>query len=153
MSPLAWAIMFVLTIAAAWAFTAKLEEVSSAMGEVVPVGQVKVIQHLEGGIIQELHVSDGSNVEEGDSLAQLGLATTAVNKEELQVRLDGLVLKLARLDAEARNKKLSFPSDVAERRPRFQRTEKEAYQARLNEPISLTSARVTVMLHLVRTSL
>ncbi len=141
MRPLAWAIMFVLTITAAWAFSAKLEEVSSASGEVVPVGQVKVIQHLEGGIIQELFVSEGSRVDEGDSLAQLGLAASSVNKEELEVRLDGLLLKLARLDAEARGKKLSFPPDVAERRPQFLRTEDAAFQARLNELNSLVSTQ------------
>ena len=115
------------------------KEVSSASGEVVPVGQVKVIQHLEGGIIQSLFVSEGSNVAEGDALAQLGHAATSVNKAELEVRLDGLILKLARLDAEARNKKLSFPPDVAQRRPEFLRTESEAFQARLSELNSLVS--------------
>ncbi|MDA0261665.1 MAG: HlyD family type I secretion periplasmic adaptor subunit, partial [Proteobacteria bacterium] len=141
MRPLAWSIMFVLAVTSAWAFTAQLEEVSSATGEVVPVGQVKVIQHLEGGIIQDIYVSEGSRVAEGDALAQLGLSATTVNKEELEVRLDGLVLKLARLKAEARGEKLVFPQDVAARRPQFLRTENEAFQARSSELQSLVSSQ------------
>ncbi len=47
-----------------WANFATLDEVSIATGEVVPAGRIKVVQHLEGGIIQEIYVSEGDTVRE-----------------------------------------------------------------------------------------
>ena len=47
--PLTWVIMIVLGVLIVWASAAQLDEVASADGEVVPRGQIKVIQHLEGG--------------------------------------------------------------------------------------------------------
>lgn len=140
MRPLAWVIMFVLGIGTIWAFLTHLEEVATATGEVIPQGQVKVVQHLEGGVIRDIHIDDGSKVKEGDPLLQITLSATAVNREELQVRLDGLILKLARLDAEARNKPLAFPPDVGSRRPEFVRTETDAHEARKNELDSALSS-------------
>ena len=56
----------------AWTQVAKLEEVSVLVGEVVPQDQVKVIQHLEGGIIKDVLVREGEVVKAGDPLMQTG---------------------------------------------------------------------------------
>ena len=37
-----------------WATVAKLDIVSVAQGRVVPSGRIKEVQHLEGGIIEEI---------------------------------------------------------------------------------------------------
>lgn len=129
----AWPVMVLLVIALAWAYFARLEEVSVATAEVVPQGRVKVVQHLEGGIIQDIFVQEGDTVSEGASLLQLDLASTGTNREELQVRLDSEVLVLARLRAEANGTPLEFPSDVASRRPALVSTQRQAYEARLSE--------------------
>ena len=130
MRPLAWVVMILLAALIFWASGAQRDEVSSAEGEIVPIGQIKVIQHLEGGIIELIHVANGSTVEEGDPLVRLNLAAAGVNREELRVTLDGLILKQARLEAEARGKTLSFPDEVASRRRAFTRSELAAYQGR-----------------------
>ena len=98
---LAWPVMLLLAIGLTWANLAKLDEVSIATGEVVPAGRIKVVQHLEGGIIQEIYVLEGDTVKEGQTLLQLDLASSGTNQEELQVRLDSNVLVKARLEAEA----------------------------------------------------
>ena len=69
MRPLAWVVMILLAALIFWASGAQRDEVSSAEGEIVPIGQIKVIQHLEGGIIELIHVANGSTVEEGDQSA------------------------------------------------------------------------------------
>ena len=114
---LAWLIMALLCALGAWAYLAKFEEVAVAQGEVVPQGQVKVIQHLEGGIIEEIYVVDGDKVAAGTPLVQLNLTALGANREELAVRLDSSLLARARLVAEASGKKPVFPKDVAKRRP------------------------------------
>jgi multidrug efflux pump subunit AcrA (membrane-fusion protein) len=48
---LAWAVMILLGGIVMWTWYTELDEVASAEGEVVPQSQVKVIQHLEGGIV------------------------------------------------------------------------------------------------------
>ena len=44
----AWLVVLLLISLGIWASTAELDEVAVAPGRVVPQGQVKVIQHLEG---------------------------------------------------------------------------------------------------------
>jgi adhesin transport system membrane fusion protein len=131
--PVAYGIMFSLVIFTLWAVFTELEEVSVAMGEVVPQGKVKVVQHLEGGIITDIHVQEGDLVREGSKLVQLDLGTGGVNKEELEVRLDGLLLNRARLMAEANESEVNFPQDIVAKRPEMAAATKQSYQARMRD--------------------
>jgi len=134
--PVAWPVMILLFVLVVWANFALLDEVAVAMGEVVPQGKVKVVQHLEGGIIEEIHVAEGDMVRPGDPLVQLDLATSGVNRNELLARLDGQLLVRARLAAEAEGKELEFPGDVSARRPVIAAAEREAFRARERELVS-----------------
>ncbi len=42
-----------------WSAVTRVDEVAATTGEVVPSGQVQVVQHLEGGIIARILVKDG----------------------------------------------------------------------------------------------
>lgn len=116
-----------------WSTVAELDEVSVAAGEVVPQSKVKVVQHLEGGIITNIYVQEGAVVKAGEPLLQLDLAQTAMNKEELEVRLDGLLLSKARQEAEATGAELVLPPEIAARRPDLATSEREAFEARREE--------------------
>jgi len=132
--PFAWSIVILLTGLMIWANFAKLDEVTVATGEVIPQGKVRVIQHLEGGIIEEIHVQEGDAVKKGAPLVQLDLASSGSNMEELQVRLDGHILKRARLEAEATGSpQISFPSEEAVRLPLLVIAERKAFEARSHE--------------------
>ncbi|MSP81922.1 MAG: HlyD family type I secretion periplasmic adaptor subunit [Alphaproteobacteria bacterium] len=124
------AIMLFLVAFVAWALFAQFEEVSIAVGEVVPQGQVKVVQHLEGGIIESIFVQEGDTVKAGDPLLQLDLSASSSREQELTVTLDGFILRRARLDAEASGSDLVFPADVASRRPDTVRSEQLAFETR-----------------------
>ncbi|HLN22523.1 MAG TPA: HlyD family type I secretion periplasmic adaptor subunit, partial [Patescibacteria group bacterium] len=102
----------------------------TATGEVVPEGKVKLIQHLEGGIVRDIYVHDGDLVKEGQALIQLDLPVSAINRDELQVRLDGLNLTRARLLAEVEGKPLVFPADEAKRQPALVEAERHSFEAR-----------------------
>jgi adhesin transport system membrane fusion protein len=137
--PAAWPIMILLAGLLAWSYVTHLEEVAVAMGKVEPLGKSKVIQHLEGGIIQEIYVREGDAVKEGASLLLLDLATAGLNREELQVRLDSELLVKARLEAEAEAKAVAFPADVAKRRPNLVESERQTFEARRRELASTAS--------------
>lgn len=129
----AWPVMIMLVVLFSWAFFAELDEVAVATGEVIPQGKIKVVQHLEGGIVEELFVVEGDAVKEGDTLLQLDLASTGSNLEELRVRLDSQFLVRARLFAEAEGSKLAFPKDAADRRPTLVSAQRQAFKARKRE--------------------
>lgn len=129
----AWPVMLMLTIGLTWANFATLDEVAVATAEIVPAGRIKVVQHLEGGIIQEIYVTEGDTVHEGQTLMQLDLASSGTNREELLVRQDSERLIKARLEAEAEGKELVFPEDVAKRRPAIVSAQRQAFEARRRE--------------------
>ena len=135
----AWPIMILITTLLTWANFAKLDEVSVAMGKVVPLGKTKVIQHLEGGIVQEIFVHEGDTVQEGDKLLLLDLASGGTNREELQVRLDSELATRARLEAEAEGRKLRFPRALEQRQPALVEAQRQAYEARQRERTASTN--------------
>jgi HlyD family type I secretion membrane fusion protein len=83
-----------------WATTAPLSGAVIASGTVSPEGSRRTVQHLEGGIIREFAVKEGSKVKAGDVL--LVLATTGAQSEvaTLTARLRLLAATEARLQAE-----------------------------------------------------
>jgi adhesin transport system membrane fusion protein len=133
MRPIAWTIMALLTVFAGWAWWAQLDEVAVAPAEVVPQGKIKTIQHLEGGIVEEIFVREGDVVKIGDPLVQLDLALGGANKQEILVRIDALELNKARLSAEASGNPVAFPTEVAQRRPDMVAAEERTYLARQAE--------------------
>ena len=89
--PIAWAIMFMLSVAIGWTVVTELTEVAVATGAVIPQGQVRTVQHLEGGIVAGIFVRDGDTVTAGQQLVQIQLAPTDLNPDELRARMDGLL--------------------------------------------------------------
>ncbi|GAL18452.1 HlyD family secretion protein [Vibrio maritimus] len=67
--------MFTLVIMlggfSAWAFLSPLSSAAIAPGVVIVESKRKPIQHLEGGIVNIVHVRDGDRVEKGDLLITL----------------------------------------------------------------------------------
>lgn len=80
-----------------WAFQAPLAAAIIAQGSFVATGQNKIIQHLEGGIIQDIDVREGDHVTAGQILLRLDQTATAANVRELflrQVRLEATEARL-----------------------------------------------------------
>lgn len=128
-----WLIAIAVAGIVVWANFAELEEVAVASGEVVPQGQVKTIQHLEGGIISELFVTEGATVRANDRLLQLDQGLIGSTREEVQIELDGLRLVRARLDAESRDAPLAFPAEEAARRPDIVAAETQTHDGQKRE--------------------
>lgn len=139
-------VAFLIVGALAWASVSSLDEVAIAEGEIVPQGQVRVVQHLEGGIIKDIHVTEGQPVTVGQPLVELDLATAGVNREEIQVRIDGLILKRARLAALVNGTEPDYPAAAAERNPELVSAENEVLdltRAQLESRVSSARERVS----------
>ncbi|MEM8794321.1 MAG: HlyD family type I secretion periplasmic adaptor subunit [Pseudomonadota bacterium] len=73
---------------AVWSFVAPLNAAAIANGEVVLTHERKVVQHLEGGIVEEIMVSEGARIEKG-------AAILAIRDVGQRARLDTLSDQLA----------------------------------------------------------
>ena len=80
-----------------WSFIFEVDIVSNAEGQIIPVGEVKTIQHLEGGIIEKILVKESETVVKDQPLVVLAATASEVDVEELQVRIDSQIIKSIRL--------------------------------------------------------
>lgn len=126
-------VIVLIACAIVWSFFAELDEVSVADGEVVPSAKVKLVQHLEGGIVRLLAVKEGDIVKAGDTLLQLSLGTVGASSEEMQIRIDGMMLSKLRLKAEIAGGALEFPSELETKRVEMAASERATYNARQAE--------------------
>ncbi|WP_371930006.1 HlyD family type I secretion periplasmic adaptor subunit [Bradyrhizobium sp. CCGUVB1N3] len=98
-----------------WSSLAPLESAAIASGVVESESSRKTIQHLEGGIIGKILVSDGDVVRSGQALIALDDTRARAEVQSLQGQLWDAMARVARLEAEQRGyEKLSF-SDTLER--------------------------------------
>jgi HlyD family secretion protein len=100
-----------------WAATAPLAAAVISAGSFVATGENKVIQHLEGGIIQEILVSEGDHVIAGQPLIRLDGIAAQVKQRQLFLRQARLEANVARLEAQVANKpEITFPGIIADNR-------------------------------------
>lgn len=102
----------------AWMFLFTIDIISNAEGQVIPVGEVKTIQHLEGGIIDQILVNEAEIVEKEQPLVILAATASKVEVDEVQVQIDSEIIKSIRLEAEIDNFDVPiFPENLVKERP------------------------------------
>lgn len=93
-------ILGLLVVGSHWAATAALSGAAIAQGTVGAEGRRQTVQHLEGGIIREIRVSEGEEVSRGDLLVVLEGAGASADVDTLTLHLRAVAGKEARLRAE-----------------------------------------------------
>lgn len=106
--PISYLVLVMLMLFVAWASITELSEVTSAPGEIVPVGQIKVVQHLNGGTVTEVLVKERQHVNEGDLLLKLDDGRTLSDLRQVTSRLASLKLRAERQTAFILNKTPDF---------------------------------------------
>ncbi|WP_082342795.1 MULTISPECIES: HlyD family type I secretion periplasmic adaptor subunit [unclassified Shinella] len=84
----------------AWAATAKLGGALIASGRVIAEGNNRVVQHLEGGIIEEIRVSEGATVQRGDVIARLDETANRSQRDRTYIERALATIELERWRAE-----------------------------------------------------
>lgn len=80
-----------------WSAITQVSETAIATGNVVPRDNVHEVQHLEGGIVEALYVSNGDAVKKGQELIRLVDTQVGSDLEQLFVRKVNLELENERL--------------------------------------------------------
>ncbi len=116
-----------------WAGLAEIDEVARGEGKVIPASQVQVIQNLDGGIVSELLVREGSIVEMGQVLLRLDPTRFTSNLKESEAQITSLRLKTARLQAVAENTAFVVPDGLQAADAELLAQEQRLYSAKREE--------------------
>jgi len=99
-----------------WAALAPLDSAAIAPGQVTVAGNRKTVQHLEGGIIRQLLVKEGDELEANQILIRLDDTQPRAMLELLRSRHDTLRTREARLIAERdKSDAIAFPVSLTSR--------------------------------------
>ncbi len=92
-------VVLLVTVVLVWAAIAPIREHSKAQGQLAPLFEVRPVQHLEGGIVDQILVTEGQLVDKGQPLMRLQPIGTQSDLAGLRVRADNLILQKANAEA------------------------------------------------------
>jgi adhesin transport system membrane fusion protein len=113
-----------------WASFATLDETARGEGQVVPAGEVQVIQNLEGGIVDAFMFKEGDIVKKDDVIMRLRDVGAQSDLGSNEAKYLGLMTSITRLQAEVEGKLVvEFPEDLVAKAPQSVAEELNAFRA------------------------
>ncbi len=97
-----------------WAASSKLDGAVVAPASFVVEGNRKTVEHLDGGIVRRILVTDGDVVKAGQTLVELDSTDLDVNLDVIKSQLSELTVRRARLVAQIRGEDRFDRVDVAD---------------------------------------
>ena len=92
-------VLLIVLGALPWAALAPIRELSLAHGQLIPVSQVRPVQHLEGGVVEQILVQEGQLVEQDQPLLRLQTVIADSELAGLKSRAQNLLLQKERVAA------------------------------------------------------
>lgn len=126
-------LLLIFGVFGGWACLAPLDSAALAPGVITVKSYRKTVQHLEGGIVRELHVRDGDKVSQGSTLLVLDTSQLQAELEVLRNQKIAKTALEARLSAELLQAQTLRMPDLALSEPRIREaweTEQALLQAR-----------------------
>ncbi|USZ48004.1 HlyD family type I secretion periplasmic adaptor subunit [Halomonas sp. DN3] len=114
-----------------WACFAPIDEVTRGSGRVIPSSQLQRVQSFDGGVVQEIRVSEGDFVSTGDLLMRIDPTRFLSNFNENRAKAETLQAKAERLRALATGSEFSPSEALIEQAPNIVSRERELYHSSL----------------------
>lgn len=114
-----------------WAGVAHVDEVTRGEAKVIPSSQVQVVQAVDGGVVEEMLVSEGQVVSAGQLLLRIDPTRFVSSLRENRAEYLALLAKSARLQALTSGAPLGFPPEVAKDAPEIAAHERRLYDSSL----------------------
>ncbi|MDB9525037.1 HlyD family efflux transporter periplasmic adaptor subunit [Oscillatoria sp. CS-180] len=86
-----WGIVGVTVTSVTWACLAKIEEAIPAQGKLEPSGVVQPVQAPVGGVVEDIRITEGETVQQGDILVTMDPSSTRAQLESLEDVRDSLM--------------------------------------------------------------
>lgn len=84
-----------------WANYASIDEITRGDGKAIPYGQNKIIQNLEGGIIEKILIKEGDIIKKGDIILKIQNSKSLSTFKTNEIKENELISKRMRLLAES----------------------------------------------------
>ncbi|MBU3711562.1 MAG: HlyD family type I secretion periplasmic adaptor subunit [Limnohabitans sp.] len=107
-----WVLFLSLLVFLGWASVSQFEQVISSEARIIPYSKLQTIQHLEGGLIQSIHVAAGQVVKQGDELITLSPLESVGGLETKKYELMQSRARVLRLESEHAGKLPVFPREL-----------------------------------------
>lgn len=131
--------LFFISLFIVWATFSPIDEIVRGEGKVIPSGENQMIQHLEGGILEDILVKEGDSVKADQILLKVNNLKSTSTYESMNYKAAQLRAKMVRLRAEIQNSEFSpdasdlkeIPDEILQERHLF-----TSNQERLNAQLS-----------------
>ncbi len=133
-------------VALIWMAWAEIDVVVRGSGKVIPARQVQVVQSLEGGIVSEILVREGDQVESNQPVIKISDVAFSSSFEENRLLFYEILAKSARLKAEAHGGDFERNQKVAAVFPELLQSEEslfESNRSQLKETLSIYDEQVS----------
>lgn len=94
-----WTIISLMVVVILGLYFVKVDVVVTAQGKIVPLGDVKVMQPLETGVVTAIHIKEGDYVKKGDILLEIDPSVDTADLEGKERNLESSKLAMERIDA------------------------------------------------------
>ena len=148
-----WALAALLVTFVVWAYYAALDQVTSGEGRVVPSSQTQIVQSLDGGILEELYVTEGMSVLKGQPIARIDSTRFQSDVNQQKQEVDSLRANIIRLRAELGSilvgddkewklqiriarKEVIFTNDLKSKMPDLVARQQQEYHGRLDSLVN-----------------
>ena len=125
---------WILTVIAliTWAYFAEIDEIVRGDGTVVPRSENKMVQNLEGGIVEKLLVKEGDIVKKGQILLKIDNGKSKSDYESTSLKSLELTAKIVRLEAEVNDKEFDANEFSSNAISQYILNEKKLYEINKN---------------------
>lgn len=107
-----WVAIFGLVGLTVWAAMTEIDQVKRAQGQVIASDRTQIIQAVDGGVLRELFVQEGQEVNQGQLLASFEKTRVRAALDDTQGKVMALRIALARLRAEVYGTPLQFTAEM-----------------------------------------
>lgn len=130
---LLYLVSIVLFLLVVWSYFAEIDEVAKGDGKVIPSQQLQVLQSYDGGIVQDILVTEGQTVKAGQVLLRVDPTRFLSSLEENTTQFAALAAKVQRLSALTKGKALRFNKELQAQAPSIIENERKLYNSNLAE--------------------
>ncbi|MGI9275442.1 MAG: HlyD family type I secretion periplasmic adaptor subunit [Endozoicomonas sp.] len=116
-----------------WASVSEIDEVTRGMGKVIPSSRVQAVQNLEGGIVSDILVEEGDQVEQGQVLMTMDDTRFSSTLDGQRAGRYALLARKARLEAEISGATPEMPQELLEAVPELASQEMALFHSRIRE--------------------
>lgn len=126
-------------LALIWAALAKVDELARGNGKVIPSEKIQTIQSLDGGIVSEILIKEGSFVKKGQALMKIDTTRFQASLDENKQAYFGLLATKVRLEGQYHLNiskditPLNFPKVLKVQAPVFIENETRIYENGVEE--------------------